>query len=777
MRSVVYTTASIAVTLLCWMSLGSSNSSLVAGTFVPADEYEQTVLPLFSKYCFTCHSGAKSKGDLDLSPFKTSQDLFKKLPLAESILTNVRNGDMPPANKPKPTRAELDKMIAYLDGAIVKAHLKGKRDPGRVTMRRLNRNEYNNTIRDLLEVDFKPAEDFPLDDIGYGFDNIGEVLTIPPLLLEKYLNAAQLIVDRALMPKVNPYAPTVRRYQGRELQPRSVGSLYGKNNQTKLLSTNSEVFTTFDFPREGRYAFRLRAFGQQAGNEPPKLDLKLDGKTIKTFSVVPVESDSDGKRSFEFITKVTPGSHKVSLAFTNDYMDQATKKDRNVAIQGMSIEGPLDAPKVVLKHPVLTVTPEGNTKPREAARLNLIRLTERAFRRPVKPEEVEKFLKLFDAAQKRGDNFTESMKLPVQAILISPHFLFRVENDNNTVESVRRLNDFELASRLSYFLWSSMPDEALYESAKLGKLSDPDVLLAQTRRMLKDPKSNALVENFAGQWLQLRNLKVSTPDTKRFPTFDDALKAAMLKETELFFQEMLTKDHPITTFLDADFTYLNEKLANHYGITTVKGNEFKRTSLAGTQRRGILTQASILTLTSNPTRTSPVKRGKWVLETILGTPPPPPPPDAGELSEAGELKGTLRQRMEQHRANPNCATCHNRMDPIGFGFENFDAVGKWRLKDGTFPIEPGGTLPTGQSFQSALDLVKILKQRDEDFRRCLTEKMLTYSLGRGLDSSDRQYVADIAKTCQTKGDSLSALIQTIVISEPFTQRRTAKGGS
>ena len=277
--------------------------------------------------------------------------------------------------------------------------------------------------------------------------------------------------------------------------------------------------------------------------------------------------------------------------------------------------------------------------------------------------------------------------------------------------------------------------------------------------------------------VQLRNLKVSTPDPKRFPTFDDGLRAAMLKETELFFQEMLTKDHPLTTFLDADFTFLNERLANHYGITTVKGTNFQRTSLAGTQRRGILTQASILTLTSNPTRTSPVKRGKWVLETILGTPPPPPLPDVGELKEGEELKGSLRQRMEQHRANPNCATCHNRMDPIGFGFENFDAVGKWRTTDGTFPIEPGGTLPSGQSFQSALELVKILKQRDEDFRRCLTEKMLTYAIGRGLESSDRQYVADIAKACLTRGDTLTALIQTIVTSEPFTQRRTAKGGS
>lgn len=780
MRTVVLATVELGFAVICVLLLGSVTTGEASGIPAPADEYEAQIAPLFTKYCISCHGGKKPKGDLDLTEYKTTEHLTKKLPVMEALLSNIRNGDMPPEGKPKPTRAELDLLTAWLDGKIVKAHLNGKRDPGRVTMRRLNRAEYNNTIRDLVGVDFKPADDFPADDVGYGFDNIGDVLTLPPMLLEKYLNAAQRIADQAMLPRPDPNAPTVRRFQGKEMQPRNVGSNYGKNNQFRQLTTNSEVFVTFDFPSTGRYVLRFRAFEQQAGTEPAKLDLKLDGKLLKTFEVRPIESDTDARKSFEFITQVPAGQHKVSMAFTNDYYNKdekdESKRDRNLVIMGLGIEGPTDAPKLEVKHPVLTVQPDKSITPRDAARQNITRLAAHAFRRPVQPHEIEKFIKLFEAATKRGDKFSDAMKLPLQAILISPHFLFRIEMDGSN-DSVRNLNEFELASRLSYFLWSTMPDEALFDVAKKGRLKDPEVLAQQVKRMLQDPKAAALTENFAGQWLQLRNLKNSQPDPKRFPTFDEPLRQAMQKETELFFLEMLQKDQKLSTFLDADFTFVNDKLARHYGIKDVKGAEFRKVSLKATPRRGILTQGSILTLTSNPTRTSPVKRGKWVLETILGTPPAPPPPDVPELQETGELKGTLRQRMEQHRANPNCATCHNRMDPIGFGFENFDAVGAWRTKDGAFPVEPGGTLPSGQSFQSAIELVALLKQRDEDFRRCLTEKMVTFALGRGLESSDRQYVAEIAKATQTKGDTLTVLIQTIVTSEPFCKRRTAKGGS
>jgi mono/diheme cytochrome c family protein len=777
MRTVVIATVEFCLAISCLIWLGAATPVVSeAAPVVRMDDYQQNIVPLFTKYCIGCHGGKKPKGDLNLDDYKTSDVLLKKVDLMETMLANVKNGEMPPEGKPKPTRAELDALTGWLNGQIVKVHLNGKRDPGRVTMRRLNRNEYNNTIRDLLGVDFKPAEDFPLDDVGYGFDNNGDVLTLPPILLEKYLNAAERIVDQAMLPKPDPNTPTKRQFQGKEMLPRNVGTPYGKNNQARMLATNGEVHVDFDFIKAGKYVLRFRAFGQQAGTEAPKLDLKLDGKLLKTFDVLPVEKDSDGRKTFEFIATIPTGKHKIGMAYTNDFYDpnekDEKKRDRNLIIIGLTIEGPTDAPRIEVKHPVLIVKPTEKITPRDAARQNLGILAGHAFRRPVQSAEIDKLMKLFDKATKRGDNFADAMKLPLQAILVSPHFLFRVELDG-TAQAVRPLTDYELASRLSYFIWSSMPDEALFTVARQGKLKDPEVLAIQAKRMLLDPKATALTENFAGQWLQLRNLNNSTPDPKRFPTFDEPLRQAMKKETELFFQEMLQKDHKISEFLDADFTFVNDRLAKHYGIKDVKGPEFRRVSLKETPRRGILTQASILTLTSNPTRTSPVKRGKWVLETIMGTPPPPPPPDVPELKETGELKGSLRERMEQHRANPNCAVCHNRMDPIGFGFENFDAVGAWRTKDGAFPVEPGGTLPNGQSFQTPMELITLLKQREEDFRRCLSEKMVTFAMGRGLESVDRQYVNDIAKATQTQGDTLTALIQEVVKSEPFRQRRTA----
>ncbi|MBL8822919.1 MAG: DUF1592 domain-containing protein [Planctomycetia bacterium] len=778
MRCVVIITIACFVACIC-MAVCLQTGSALEPFSGQADEYQAQIVPLFKQYCISCHGGKKPKGDLNLEAFPNAEAFNTKTELLHALVQNVKHGDMPPANKPQPSMPERDKLTAWLEAALVRSELQGKRDPGRVTMRRLNRNEYNNTIRDLLGVDFKPADDFPADDVGYGFDNIGDVLTLPPLLLEKYLNAAERVADQAMKPVAKPVSGTQRRFQGRELQPRNVGSAFSKNNQFRALNTNAEVHVEFPFPKTGKYTLRVRAFGQQAGNEPPKLDLKLDNKVVKTFNISAVEADKDPRKTYEVEVQVKEGQHKVSLAFTNDFYDPTLKdekqRDRNLIIVGMMIEGPTDATPVAVLHPVLRTIPAEKVSAREAARRNLHQLAERAFRRPVSTSETDRLMKLFDQASQRGANFEEAHKLPLQAILISPHFLFRVEKDDSTA-SVRSLNDYELASRLSYFIWSSMPDETLFNLAKQGKLKDPEVLQLQARRMLRDPKALALVENFAGQWLQLRNLQQATPDPKRFPTFDEPLRQAMQKETELFFQELLVRDLPITTFLDADFTFVNERLAKHYGLKEVKGLDFRKVSLKETPRRGILTHASILTMTSNPTRTSPVKRGKWVLETILGTPPPPPPPDVPELKETEELKGTLRQRMEQHRVNPNCATCHQRMDPIGFGFENFDAVGTWRTKDGSDPVDPAGTLPSGQSFKSPQELVVLLKQRDEDFRRCLTEKMVTFAIGRGIVSSDRPHLAEIAQAAQKRGDTLSALIQEIVKSEPFQKRRNIRSG-
>ncbi len=761
--------------LIVCLCLGSQEKSQAVVTD-GNDEYQKQIVPLFVKYCQSCHGGNKPKASLSLEKYKTAADFGHKPELLDSMATILRSGDMPPEGKPKPTPAENERLIAWLEQQFKSAAATGKRDPGRVTMRRLNRNEYNNTIRDLTGVEFKPAEDFPADDVGYGFDNIGDVLSLPPLLMEKYLTAAERIVDQALLPKPNPNAATKRRWQGREMQPRKPEHLIGPNKSHRLLITNSEIKVTFDFPRDGEYEFTVLAYGQQAGGELPKLSLKLDRQNLRVFEVKAVEAKA-GPHKHKM--RVKAGSHEIFVGFTNDYYDENNKdpkqRDRNLINVGVEDEGPLNLPVVEMKHPILIARPGDQLSVPEAARKILTHFAQRAYRRPVTTSEINKLMSLFERSKKRYPKFEEALEVPLQAVLVSPHFLFRVELDTSR-EAVRELNDYELASRLSYFLWSTMPDEKLFETARRGDLKKPEVLASQVKRMLLDAKSQTMTENFANQWLQLRNLKQSTPDPKRFPQFDEPLRAAMIKETELFFQEMLQQNQPLGAFLDANFTFVNERLAKHYGIPGIYGPEFRKVSLSGTQRRGILTQGSILTLTSNPTRTSPVKRGKWVLETILGTPPPPPVPDAGDLKEGEELKGTLRQRMEQHRANPNCATCHQRMDPIGFGFENFDAVGAWRTKDGKFPIEPGGTLPSGQSFQTPVELVAILKQRHEEFRRCLTEKMLTFALGRGLELGDKPFINDIAQATLKHGDTMTILIQEIVKSDPFRYRRLAPGG-
>ncbi len=584
--------------------------------------YARDVAPLIGKYCLRCHSAVKPRGGVRLDRDRDDDAVRKALRLWEKVGDNLRSGDMPPAGAKKPTPAEMELLDRWLDAVVYKVDCRGERDPGRVTVRRLNRAEYNNTIRDLVGVDFRPARDFPADDVGYGFDNIGDVLSLPPLLMEKYLAAADKIIDEAWK------RPELRK----RLMPRS--------------------------PRQGGMLYNLRQFAT------------------------------------------------------------------------------------------------------------------RAYRRPVGDEEVKRLLRLVRLALEQGDGPEVGAKLAFQAVLVSPHFLFRVERD--PPGKVGAISQWELASRLSYFLWSSMPDADLFRLAREGKLREPDVLQEQVKRMLANPKAQALGENFARQWLNLRTLRSFSPDPKRFPGFGAELRQDMLRETQMFFMHIVRQDRSVLDFLDADYTFVNERLARHYGLKDVKGPSFRKVSLQGTPRGGVLTHASVLAVTSNPTRTSPVKRGKWILENILGTPPPPPAPDAGELKE-GELKGTLRQQMEQHRKNPSCANCHARMDPLGFGFENFDAVGRWRTHDGKYPIDAAGVLPDGSKFNGPRELRQVLLGKKEQFVRCLAEKLLTYALGRGTERGDRCFIEEIAKNTAKKEHRFTALVLEIVKSDPF-QKRRGKGG-
>ncbi len=592
--------------------------------------YSKEIAPILTTFCTGCHGGARPKGSLRLDHLKTDEDAagFKAWAKVVEVL---RSGEMPPTGKPKPSTAESDRLVRWIEDAMLKVDCTKTRDPGSVTLRRLNKVEYKNTVRDLVGITYQPTEDFPSDDVGYGFDNIGDVLTLSPLLMEKYLAAAERIAELAFQ---NPRTKA-------QLLPRLPG------------------------PKEDRA---------------------------------------------------------------------------------------------------------------EAAREILKPFVRRAYRRPAFPDEVERLAKFVALAEKNGDSFEHGVRLAVQATLASPHFLFHVERTPRAKGemTVFPVSESELASRLSYFLWSTMPDEELFGLAERKELRAKDNLERQVRRMLKDPRAHALTENFAGQWLQLRSVKTVTPDKKSYPGFDDALRQAMIRETELFFETVVREDRSVLDFLDADFTFVNERLAKHYGIPGVKGPDFRKVSLAALPRRGVLTQASILTVTSNPSRTSPVKRGKWILENILNTPPPPPPPDVPELDDGKELKGTLRQRMEQHRTNALCASCHQRLDPLGFGFENFDGIGGWRDREGKFPVDASGTLPGGQSFKGPLELVAILKGRQSEFRRCLADKMLTYALGRGLELYDRCALDDICSAVERDGNRFSSLVLAVVRADAFQNRRGRK---
>jgi mono/diheme cytochrome c family protein len=742
-----------------------------------APSYQGHVAPLLKKYCVNCHGPKQQIGGIDVSAYRDEAAVVKARDIWEKISENVQSGHMPPRKSPQPTQAERAAVTGWIEAKLSQVDC-DIRDPGRVTLRRLNRVEYNNTVRDLTGVDFRPGDDFPSDDVGYGFDNIGDVLSISPLLMEKYLDAAEQVIDKAVV------APeTGARVDRVEVENLPGGGQLHENNYVLLGRTGDAVQSRFSFSKEGDYLVRILAFGQQWGPEPPKMEVRLDDREVKVFDVTAAEEAPK-----VHIVKITvpEGRHGIKATYLNNYNtlddpDPKKRGDRNLVVDYLEIVGPLVARPDGLPEShrkIFAVQPEEG-KEREAARRILTTFARRAFRRPVTEDEVGRLLRIYDSAAKDGDSFEKSVQSALQAVLVSPHFLFRVELDAGAVAtaSARSLTGWELASRLSYFLWSSMPDETLFSLAESGDLEKPEVLKAQVPRMLKDPRAHALVENFGGQWLTLRNLKTAAPDPQRFPGFDEALRAAMLKETELFFENIVREDRSLLELFDANYTFLNERLAKHYGIDGVQGDHFRRVPVPGGQRGGILKQASILTVTSNPARTNPVKRGKWILEQVLGTPPPPPPPDVPKLEEEGAgkmLTGTLRQRLEQHRKDPGCASCHSRLDPLGFALENYDAVGAWREKDGGDAVDPSGTLPGGETFKGPADFKRVLLGKKRQIIRNLSERMLTYALGRGVEHEDRCTVDEIAAAVTKNGYRFSTLVTAIVQSEPFRMRKTEK---
>ncbi|MBI2808547.1 MAG: DUF1592 domain-containing protein [Planctomycetes bacterium] len=781
----------IATLFLCLLSRGAP---VAAQTKQPAakksDAVAKVIIPYVTKHCVMCHGPKKKNADLRLDIFKDEATILKGRKRWHEVLRMVHGGEMPPEKQPRPDLKDTDAFLKAINDIFIAADTTGKRDPGRVTMRRLNRAEYNNTIRDLVGfTDFRPADDFPSDDVGHGFDNIGDVLTVSPVLMERYLAAAETIMKNSITVGPPP-KPAVEVTSARFLQP-SVRNPDKIGRFRSITEAKGTLFTFFKVGREGDFKARVRAHGNQVGKEVVKLALLVNGKQEKVFDVA---NSSGGKfgRSYDVQVHLKPGSHRIEAMFLNPYADPERKAKRALNVEAIQLEGPLDTRPP--SHYKLLAHMPGASK-EEAAREILTRFASRAYRRPAAKAEVDRLLKFVDLAQKNKESWEAGIQLAMQAVLCSSKFLFRVELDSRPdSKDPHPIDDYQLASRLSYFLWSTMPDDELFALAARKQLHQN--LKPQVIRMLKDPRAAALTENFAAQWLHLRLLRTHAPDSKLFPDFDEALRSDMIRETELFFYAIVQEDRSILDLIDSNFTFMNARLARHYGIADTNGNrlyqkakvkpgtpfpgrferggksdEFLRVTFADDQRGGVLTQASILTLTSNPTRTSPVKRGVWVLDQILGAPPPPPPPNVPELESKGQLKGTLRERMEQHRKNPSCANCHARMDPIGFAFENFNAIGRFRVQDEGREIDASGVLPNGQKFNGPKDLKAILMGKKDLFSRALTEKMVTYGIGRGIEYYDKPAIDRIVSALSKNDFRFSTLMVEITQSEPFRMRR------
>ena len=764
------------------------------------------------QYCFSCHAGDQPAAELSLDSYADNHSLIENREVWERVLDMVTTNQMPPPDNEQPPLAASEAFVEHIDAIFEHADRTAKPDPGRVTVRRLNKVEYKNTVRDLLSADFNPTESFPADDVGHGFDNIGDVLSMSPLLMERYLAAAEAIVSRVIV--LDPLPPSKNYRNGKILEPRHddvPDERYRLLDPTATEPWKSGPFTTsadnFNIAPDAEIIYRATLYAETESDTPVEVVLFIQGDALadvtppeKLARLVGVDPTADNNikvlKAFKITARSPKKNQRVEVLLTGipniENVGIAMLKPREgeprakLQIRVLWSEGPLET-RPDSHFEILACTPD--IPQAEQTREVLTRLLRRGYRRPPTENEVEHLALFTESVQADGASWEASIQAAIKVILCSPKFLFRLElDDRPQTPEPYPIDEFQLASRLSYFLWSSMPDDELLELAEKQQLTAN--LEAQVKRMLADPKASELGSNFGTQWLQIQRLMTAAPDLEQFPYFTGSLRLAMRKETALFVESIFREDRSILDLIDADYTFLNSPLANHYGIMDtqgnwrgkkdpvpggerIKGRSFYRVKLQGTSRGGILSHASVLTVTSNPTRTSPVKRGRWVLEQILGTPPPPPPPDVPELEEAGEVAHatTLRERLEQHRADPACANCHAKMDPIGFALENFNAIGAFRWKDGELDIDATAELPDGTVLNGIVDLRRVVLDRKQQFARCLTEKLLTYALGRGLEHYDRPTVERIVARLEAEDYRSSVLITEIVKSDPFRLRR------
>jgi hypothetical protein len=771
---------------------------------IPTIDIRQTL----DRYCVTCHNSKLKTAGLQLDTLDVSH-VADHAPQWEKVVTKLRTGEMPPPGRPRPDAASYRTMAAALEREL-DAAAAATPHPGRVPVHRLNRSEYANAIRDLLGLEIDPKALLPSDEADQeGFDNVASVLSVSPALLENYLSAARTLSrmavgDPTLRPVIDSFKISKALVQDERL------------GDDLPFGTRGGALVRYYFPLDAEYTIKVLLRRQEYDyivgmGERHQLDFRLDGALLKRFSVGGEAKGMTTPENFagntqgdpeweeymhtadahlELRVAVTAGLHDVGVSFvrrqwepegilqppqtgfgrtTNEYYHG------NPAVEILSIGGPYGEPTPgdsPSRRKVFVCRPRDAASEEPCARKILSSLATRAYRRPVTERDVQTLLDFYKGARAEGVGFDEGIQRGVERILAAPSFLFRVEHEpaGLAAGSTYRLNDLDLASRLSFFLWSSIPDDELREAAVRGTLSDPATLERQVQRMLRDPRSKALTDSFVSRWLELSKLPGVVPDTELYSEFDENLRDAMEQETKLFVGGQVRENRSVVELLTADYSFLNERLATHYGIRDIYGSHFRRVTFNDPKRGGLLGQASLLTVTSYPNRTSVTMRGRWLLANMLGAPPPPPPPDIPALQEAGHegQPRSLRERMEMHRKNPVCSSCHQRMDPLGFALENFDAVGKWRTVSDDAPIDPSASFPDGTRFEGIAGLRTLLVSHKEDFGRTLTGKLLAFAIGRGLDHHDMPVIRRIVRDAAPADYSWSSIVTGIVKSTPFS---------
>jgi hypothetical protein len=764
----------------------SAGPSSPAGT--TAHDSQPVVVGFVEQNCLDCHDDATRTANLSLEAI-LSTSIEQNAVTWEYVVRRLRARQMPPRDAVRPTEADYDAVLAALEAELDRAAAEHPHPRRSDTLRRLNRTEYKNSIRDLLALDVDVVALLPADEAGHGFDNV-TVSALSPMLLTRYVSAAQKISRLALgRTGKSPGGETIRIRPDLTQEERVEGLPLG---------TRGGALVSYTFPQDGVYEIQVRLMRDRDEHveglkEPHQLEVLLDRQRVDLFTIRPPADETEHATVDAHLRSriaVSAGPHQLGVTFLKEPTSLLTTARQpyaahfnmnrhpriTPALYQVSITGPYDAKgarETPSRRRIFVCYPASAEEEDECARRILATLMRRAYRRPVNDDDFENPLELYRAARDH-DGFEAGIEAALSAVLVSPHFLFRIERDPADVapQTAYHVSDLELASRLSFFLWSSIPDDELLELAIRGELSQPDVLEREVRRMLTDDRARSLVSNFAGQWLYLRNLDSVSPDLRLFPDFDDNLRQAFRQETELFVESVLREDRSVLALVRADYTFLNERLARHYGIPHVYGSRFRRVSLdEGSQRGGLLRHGSILTVTSYATRTSPVIRGHWVLKNFLGMEPPPPPPNVPVLKEnTVSADVPIRERLAQHRADPTCSSCHDRMDPVGFALENFDAVGRWRDFEDGKPVDAAGGFPDGSEFSGVEGLEQALLKHPELFVGTMVERLLTFALGRGVEHYDAPAIRRIVRDAAAEDFRFSSLVVGIAKSVPFQMR-------